>query len=113
MQIYPPIFCCCPKRCAMFWNICKNKSYFLIFSFNNIFISSFWGVGGKETQKQMHFYPYFFGLFPTKNMQNPSPFPPPQPLRSCHIYLKDAHSAELNEKSYPRFFRFFIFLSDG
>ena len=33
----------------------------------------------------------------------------PPPLRSGHIYMKDAHSAESNEKSYIRFFWFLVF----
>ena len=33
----------------------------------------------------------------------------PPPLRSGHIYMKDANSAELNEKKYFRFFQFLFF----
>ena len=33
----------------------------------------------------------------------------PSPLRSGHIYMKDSHSAESNEKSYFRLFRFLVF----
>ena len=32
----------------------------------------------------------------------------PLPLRSGHIYMKDAHCAEPNEKSFIRFFRFYF-----
>ena len=36
-----PIYFICPKRCAIFWNVCKKKSdIFCIFSFNKIFILS-------------------------------------------------------------------------
>ena len=35
-----------------------------------------------------------------KNMQTPAPLPP---FRSDHIYMKDAHYAEPNEKSIFRF----------
>ena len=46
------------------------------------------------------------GFFPTKDMQNP----PHTPLRSGHIYMKDAHSAESNEKSIFRFLFFELWL---
>ena len=38
----------------------------------------------------------YVGCFPTKDMQT-------APLRSGHIYIKDAHSAESSETSYFRF----------
>ena len=33
----------------------------------------------------------------------------PSSIRSGHTYMKDAHSADLYEKSYIRFFRFLVF----
>ena len=48
-------------------------------------------------------------FFKTKDMQTPHNHPYSSPLRSSHIYIEDAHSAESNEKSYIRFFRFLFF----
>ena len=42
-------------------------------------------------------------LVPSKDMQTP-------PLRSGHIYMKDARNAASNEKSCIRFFRFLFFV---
>ena len=55
--------------------------------------------------------PGYFDRFPTKDMQTthkppPPPPPPPVPLRSGHLYIKDAECAESNEKSYISYFRF-------
>ena len=47
----------------------------------------------------------FWDIFPTKDMQ--TPLPPSH--RIGHIYMEDAHSADSNEKSYVRFFRFLFF----
>ena len=47
-----------------------------------------------------------FGFFPTKDMQT-------TPLRSGHLYMKDAHSAELNEKSYFYLFSYGGFCTDN
>ena len=46
----------------------------------------------------------FWGFFPTNDMQAPSP------LRSGNICMKDAHSAESNEKSIFRFLFFELWL---
>ena len=43
------------------------------------------------------------GPVPSKDILNPSP------LSSGHIYMKDAHSSEFDEKSYFRSFRFLVF----
>ena len=48
------------------------------------------------------FLRYYPGPVPCKD-------PSPPPLRSGHIHMKDAHSAESNEKSYFRYFRFLFF----
>ena len=45
----------------------------------------------------------FYGPVPRKHVQTPS-----SPLRSGHIYMRDAHSAESNEKSCFRFFIFWV-----
>ena len=46
-----------------------------------------------------------YGFFSTKDMQTPSP-PTHHFLTSDHLYMKDAHSAESNEISNFKFFRF-------
>ena len=43
------------------------------------------------------------GFYPTKKMQHPAP------LRNGYIYMKDAHGAESNEKSYFWPIRFLFF----
>ena len=50
-------------------------------------------------------YVYIYEFFPTKNMQNP----PPPPLRSDYLYIKDEECVESNGKLYFRFFRFSVF----
>ena len=49
------------------------------------------------------FLRYYPGPVPCKD-------PSPPPLRSGHIHMKDAHSAESNEKSYFRFLFFQLWL---
>ena len=101
----------------MFWNICKNN--FLILSNFSVYKVSFkfLGLFNNKSNKKLvllRMWWIFFGDVSEESKKKNGIFPnkgytqtyPPLPLRIAPIFMKDAHSAETNEKTIFRFLFF-------